>query len=114
MSRRKQLRANSMEPNPPPSKPPVGWEVALIGRRPRYTAIRTVALIVISLVVFSRVLLPIRVEGVSMLPTYKENGINFVNCFAYLLHGPQRGDVVAIRYAGKHIMLMKRIIALPG
>src|SRR5262249_7346901 len=27
---------------------------------------------------------------------------------------PRRGDVVAIRLAGPHIMLMKRIIALPG
>src|SRR5262249_10953673 len=52
--------------------------------------------------------------GVSMLPTYKENGINFVNCVAYTFHGPQRGDVVAIRYSGRSVMLCKRIVGLPG
>ena len=49
-----------------------------------------------------------------MLPTYKENGVNFVNCLAYAFHPPQRGDVVAIRYAGRSVMLCKRIVGLPG
>ncbi len=49
-----------------------------------------------------------------MLPTYKEDGINFVNCLAYVAKPPQRGDVVAIRYAGRSVMLCKRIVALPG
>ena len=60
------------------------------------------------------VLLPIRVEGVSMLPTYKENRVNFVNRLAYLRSPPKRGDVVAIRLAGPSIMYMKRIVGLPG
>jgi len=49
-----------------------------------------------------------------MLPNYPENGINFVNCIAYAFHPPQRGDVVAIRYSGRSIMLCKRIVGLPG
>jgi len=50
-----------------------------------------------------------------MLPTYKENGVNFVNRLAYLFHEPRRGDVVAIRMlAGGHVMYMKRIVGLPG
>jgi signal peptidase I len=37
-----------------------------------------------------------------------------VNCLAYWHRPPQRGDVVSIRYAGEHVMLMKRVIGLPG
>ena len=84
------------------------------GRRPRYTLIRIVVLLVTSMVVFNFVLLPIRVTGISMSPTYKDRSINFVDCLAYVHHEPQRSDVVSIRFAGKHFLLMKRIVALPG
>ena len=60
------------------------------------------------------VVVPIRVTGPSMLPTYRAGGVNFVNQLAYLRREPQRGDVVAIRLAGKSVMFMKRVIGLPG
>ena len=87
---------------------------ALIGRSLPRTLARVVIWIVVIFLIRTYALLPIRVEGVSMLPAYKENGINFVNCLAYTFHPPQRGDVVAIRYAGRSIMLCKRIVGLPG
>ncbi len=91
------------------------WIRALVvGRRPRRTLFRVIFLVVASGIVFNFVLLPIRVTGISMQPTYADRSINFVNCLAYLGHEPSRGDVVSIRFAGKHLMLMKRIIALPG
>jgi signal peptidase I len=86
----------------------------LIGRNPNRTLVRIVVLVITSVVVFRYALLPIRVEGVSMLPGYRNGGVHFVNRMAYLFHEPRRGDVVAIRYAGIHMMLMKRIVALPG
>lgn len=86
----------------------------LIGRNPAVTLARVVIWVVLIFAIRTYVLLPIRVEGVSMLPTYKENRINFVNCLAYRFHPPQRGDVVAIRYSGRSIMLCKRIVGLPG
>jgi signal peptidase I len=86
----------------------------LIGSNPARTLVRVVIWIVLIVAIRNYVLLPIRVEGVSMLPTYPENGINFVNCIAYLFHPPQRGDVVAIRYSGRSVMLCKRIVGLPG
>ena len=87
----------------------------LIGRNPKRTLVRCIILVVVSLVVFKFVLQPIRVEGRSMLPTYKDRGIHFVYRLAYLFHGPRRGDVVAIRLlAGEHVMFMKRIVGLPG
>lgn len=97
------------------STPKSRWiETLVFGRRPQNTGIRIAVLVVTSLVVFHFILLPIRVTGISMSPTYKDNSINLVDCLSYWRHDPQRGDVVSIRFAGRHLMLMKRIVALPG
>jgi signal peptidase I len=96
-------------------RPQPGWfHIIAIGRNPRNTLIRILVLVAVCFVVFHFVLLPIRVTGISMLPTYKDRSINFVNRLAYFRHEPQRGDVVSIRYSGRHVMLMKRIVGLPG
>jgi signal peptidase I len=97
------------------SKSGPGWvHVIVFGRNPKITLIRILALVAVCFVVFKFILLPIRVEGISMLPTYKDRSINFVNRLAYWRHEPRRGDVVGIRLAGIHVMYLKRIIALPG
>jgi signal peptidase I len=97
------------------AQPPTWLRRVLIGRNPKRTLARIVVLVVVCLVVFKFVLQPIRVDGGSMLPTYKENGVNFVNRLAYLFHQPRRGDVVAVRLlAGGHVMYMKRVVGLPG
>jgi signal peptidase I len=86
----------------------------VVGRDPKRTMQRVVILVVVCFLVAKFVLLPIRISGPSMLPTYGEHGINFVNRLAYMFHEPRRGDVVAIRLAGPSVMFMKRIIGLPG
>jgi signal peptidase I len=88
------------------------------------TLLRAALWAVVFLVVFRFVLLPIRVWGISMEPTKHDRSINLVNEFAYLWHEPQRGDIVAIRFIPAdssirrleppHVMLLKRIIGLPG
>src|SRR5207249_3588149 len=95
-------------------KQPSWVQTVLIGRKPRRTLVRILILIVICFVVFKFILLPIRIDGGSMLPTYKEHGVNFVYRLPYLFHEPRRGDVVAIRTSGYSIMYMKRIVGLPG
>jgi signal peptidase I len=90
------------------------WQLIAFGRRPERTLLRIVVLIVVVVLLVKFVLLPIRIQGPSMLPTYSDHGINVVNKLAYVSHEPRRGDVVAIRMSGEHIMLMKRIIGLPG
>lgn len=90
------------------------WQAIAFGRRPERTLARIVVLVVVCVVVFKFILLPIRIDGPSMLPTYKDHRINFVNQMAYVFHEPHRGDVIGIRFSGKSIMLMKRIIGLPG
>ena len=89
-------------------------KVVLVGRNFRFTLVRIVVLAAVVWFVSSYVLMPIRVQGPSMLPTYSENGVNFVNRLSYRQIEPQRGDVIAIRFSGKHAMLMKRVVGLPG
>jgi signal peptidase I len=92
-----------------------GWlSRVLIGRNPKFTLVRLLIWVAVLVLMSQFVLMPIRVEGISMLPTLKESGIKFVNCLAYTFHPPQRGDVVAIKFSGKHLMLCKRIVGLPG
>jgi signal peptidase I len=96
-------------------KPKPDWlQIIAVGRNPQNTLIRILILIIACLILFHFVLLPVRVDGISMLPTYKSGSVNFSNRLAYLWHEPQRGDVVTVRFAGYHLMLMKRIIGLPG
>lgn len=112
--------------------------IVLIGRRPRFTLVRIVVLAVVAFILFGFILLPVRIGGPSMLPTYRAGGVNVVNRLAYLRHEPRRGDVVTIRISGTeysvrelftdltHLQLefgrlfrpstiyMKRVVGLPG
>ena len=83
------------------------------GRNPKRTLIRAVVLIAIAWLIFGVILLPIRLEGISMLPTYS-GGINFANRFSYRWSQPQRGDAVAVRMAGTGVVFVKRIVGMPG
>jgi signal peptidase I len=94
--------------------------IAVVGRRPKWTLVR-VACLLAAACVAGITLPPIRVYGPSMEPNYPDRSINFINRWAYLSAGPQRGDVVGIRLAskpfwipGKHALLLKRIVGLPG
>lgn len=89
-------------------------KVVLIGRNPRVTIIRLAVTVVLLVCTARFMLIPIRMQGPSMRPTYEDRGINLLNRLAYLRRGPSRGDVVAIRLAGPSIMFMKRVVGLPG
>ena len=84
------------------------------GRNPRRTAIRVLVLIAGAYVVFGQLLLPIRGVGVSMAPTIEEGDLIFVNQVAYRFREPARGDIVAVRIAGRSVVYVKRLLALPG
>jgi len=86
----------------------------LIGREPRHTLVRVTLLVATCFVLRAYVLWPIRVFGPSMMPTYRENQINVVNHLAYRWSEPRRGDVVAIRFSGPSVLLMKRVVGMPG
>jgi signal peptidase I len=110
---------NNTEPGATAARFPAWLRIALIGRKPKRTLIRAAVLAVLCYVffkffIFKFFLLPVRIEGNSMFPTYHDWGVNFVYRLAYRHAEPQRGDVVGIRMAGPSIMLMKRIVGLPG
>jgi signal peptidase I len=76
--------------------------------------IRTGLVAVVALIFFTWILIPFRIEGHSMSPTYQNGGVNFCNRLHYLFSSPLRHDVVAIRYSSTRIMLLKRILAVEG
>ena len=86
----------------------------LIGRNPRATLLRIAVLVSFSIGVFGWMLVPLRLSGISMRPTYRDGAFNFANRAAYWVGEPVRGDVVAIRMAGPHAFYVKRIVGLPG
>lgn len=103
----------------PPTRKWARWvRVVAIGRNPKITLVRALILAILCVVGYKETLLHIRVEGISMLPTCQDGSTYFVNRLAYLRHGPQRGDVVGIRFnadvATPSIMYLKRIIGLSG
>jgi signal peptidase I len=85
----------------------------LFGSNPRATLTRVVVLVTAAVVLFL-VLQPVRLQGISMLPTYREGTINYANRLAYVFRRPARFDVVAIRMAGPSVLYVKRVVGLPG
>jgi len=92
------------------------WEIVLVGRNPRFTAVRVAVYVLLVCVVFFwvRILIPIRVMGPSMEPTYRFGQVNFVNRWSFKFSPPARGDVVGVRMAGESVIYLKRIVGLPG
>lgn len=49
-----------------------------------------------------------------MIPTYADGSFALCWRLQYIFTPPKRGDIVTVRFAGKHVMLLKRIVALSG
>jgi len=109
------MNASRAEPNKSSSLEVTSWwGRILIGRRPHRTLARVAALVVVIFVLFKFVFIAIKVEGNSMAPTYRNGRIDLVNRLAYRRHAPKRGDVVAVRQEGHLLVMMKRVVGLPG
>src|SRR5436305_1844135 len=63
--------------------------------------------------IFKFWLMPVKILGESMYPTYRNGTRHFLNRMAYWSAEPQRGDVIGMR-APDDDLYIKRIIALPG
>src|SRR5439155_14673071 len=90
------------------------WGRMLVGRRPARTLARLIVLILVSFVLFKFLFLPIRVVGNSMVPTYHNGRINLINRLAFHWHPPKRGHVVAVQLDRSRLVLLKRVVGLPG
>ena len=75
---------------------------------------RLILLALSSYVFFSYVLIPMRIQGHSMEPTYHNGSHSFCVRPRYLFARIEQFDVVTIRFTGKSVMLLKRVLALPG
>jgi len=76
--------------------------------------VRIIIVGITAFILFKYILIPFRISGFSMVPTYKNGGFNFSFTLKYLLTPPKRFDVVTVRFSGNHVMLLKRIVALEG
>lgn len=76
--------------------------------------VRLILLTLCCYLLFSFLLIPLRIQGHSMEPTYKNGSFALCWRLKYLFSPPGRGDVVTVRFAGKNVMLLKRIAGLPG
>jgi signal peptidase I len=61
---------------------------------------------------FGYLCIPIRIQGSSMEPTYRNGGINLCCTLRYIRSKPKRPDVVGVRFAGRRVMLLKRVVAV--
>jgi signal peptidase I len=86
----------------------------IFGANPRRTTVRILVLAAVSIVTFKWILMPVRADGDSMLPTYYSGNLTLVNRLAYVSNRPKRGDIVAIRLAGPRVVYIKRVVGLPG
>jgi signal peptidase I len=73
---------------------------------------RIAIVLVLSVIVFKFFLIPMKISGSSMEPSYHDGSINF--CRTFMLGEFKRGDVINIRLAGKRVMYLKRIVAFEG
>lgn len=88
--------------------------VAVFGRKPGWTLVRIVVLVVFAIVVFTFVLMPIRIQGSSMFPRCKDGEIHVVNRLGFAAREPQRFDIVALYPVKDGAVLLKRIVGMPG
>jgi len=106
---------------PPPPHPQtefcVPGEILNPKRKPLSTvsvAVIVCVLSVLSYYAVSRfIVTAVVVQGASMLPTLHDGDRYLLNRWAYLVHPPQRGDVVVIKDPGHSDYAVKRIVGLP-
>lgn len=70
---------------------------------------------VASVLIVTFLYLPVRVEGISMLPRLEDRDRLFINKFVYHFTSIERGDVVVFHYPrDPERSYIKRVVALPG
>jgi signal peptidase I len=91
---------------------PLEWRQLVFGVRPHRTLVRVLLWGYACLIVFHHMMLPIKIVGSSMWPTYQDGALNMVNKLSYHAAAPARGDVVALHWNDE--ILLKRIVGVPG
>lgn len=74
--------------------------------------IRLCLFFAIFILVLRAFVLPIKVSGNSMYPTYQDGSLRFMNKLSYAAFTPKRGDVVVVQFPAE--LILKRVIGMPG
>ena len=80
---------------------------------PRFL-IRVSLVALFAYLIFGYLCIPFTIQGISMEPTYHHGGVNFCWRLRYFFSEPKRHNVVAVRFAGSKVMLLKRVVAQEG
>ena len=94
--------------------PPSRLKRFFLPRPDKRFLIRLLFVTLAAYLLFAHVLIPLRIQGGSMEPTYANGSLAFCWRPTYLFTEPQRFDVVTVRFSGKRVMLLKRVVALAG
>lgn len=81
--------------------------------------IKTIVISIIIAMLITTFIRPTLVKGYSMYPTLDEYDYLIINKIPYMLHEPERGDIVVFKShlttsEGKEKDLIKRVIGIPG
>lgn len=81
--------------------------------------IKTIVVSVVIALVITTFIRPTLVKGHSMYPTLEPNNYLIINKIPYMMHEPERGDIVVFKsslktFDGKEKDLIKRVIAVEG
>ena len=86
----------------------------LFPRLNRRYLLRLCAVAAAAYLFFGYVCIPCVIEGGSMKPTYSSFGVTFCWCPSLWFRQAQVGDIVAAKYFGRKVLLLKRVVALEG
>jgi len=81
--------------------------------------VKTIVISIIIAMIITTFIRPTLVKGYSMYPTLDEYDYLIINKIPYMLHEPERGDIVVFKshlktIEGKDKDLIKRVIGIPG
>jgi signal peptidase I len=76
--------------------------------------LRLILVAIACYLIFGHLIIPLRIQGASMEPTYRDGSFAFCWRLQYLFSQPERSDVVTVRFSGRKVMLLKRVVALAG
>jgi signal peptidase I len=90
------------------------WRKFLLPDLNRAYLIRVLCVAGAAYLAFAYVLRPMRIEGDSMYPTYRDGQVNICFFWRYALDRPEAGDLVMVRLTGASVLLFKRVVASEG
>ncbi len=81
--------------------------------------IKTIVISIVIALIITTFIRPTLVRGQSMYPTLEENNYLIINKIPYMIHEPERGDIVVFKSHlttadGKEKDLIKRVVAVEG